>query len=172
MHDKKWSFYKSVCIIDMICISIFILLVFYGIFIEDKTVSSDDIIGIILVFAISSICYVSSFLGIRLTGKFLLHENINRSFRNQLIVFYILLCLFFFFVLLMDYFAISNLIKEQSLRNSTFRYDLEIAALDFILLSLSLTSLYKIIFTWKLVKAVKKNHTDFSTSIETIGIIR
>jgi hypothetical protein len=174
MLDKKRSFYKSVCIIDIACVATFILVSGYRTFFtlgqQDNTRA--DNIGIFSAIAvIFSTSIVSDMLGIRLINKFPAHAPIKKVFQNSLIVFFVLLCGFFILLACCDYMIADDLIKRNSGESSYHYYDWQQTILSFEFILLSFTSLYKIIFTWKLVKDVKKNHADFYTSIDTIGTI-
>jgi hypothetical protein len=169
MLNKKWSFYKSVCIIDIAGILIFILVSAYNVFITNRAVlGKEEKAGFVIMSICLSIILGSDFLGIRLTSKFQKSNTIKKTFQNWLILFYIAVCIFFILLAYFDYIEIGELMELHRSYFST-PIDWWTIALFIELLLLSLTSLYKIIFTWKLVKDVKKNHVDFYTSIDTIG---
>ncbi len=168
--DKKWSFYKSVCIIDISCIILFILFSAYNSFSSENDNSrSDNTIIFTAIVVIFSTSLVGDLLGIRLVNKLPEHTPVKKGFRNAMVVFYILLLLFFALLLFCDYQLVDEQIRRMRGESYYYRHTwIQILlSLEFVLLSL--TSLYKVIFTWKLVKAVQKNHIDFSASIDTIG---
>jgi len=169
MIDKKWSFYKSVCIIDAISVVIFNLIIGYQDFLKGNFVNSADILGFIFLCLIFCICYLSDYFGIRLINSFSLNKGISNQFHKWNIASYILLCGFFLLLSYGIYKGTFDAFKKHYTRHSSVE-NTRLAVIGlFAYLVLYLTSLYKIILTWKLVKGVKKNYTDFTTTIDTIG---
>ena len=165
VKEVEQSFYRSVCIIDIAGISVFILVITYTIFIKQKTITTSDILGLFACCLALSISFVTDIQGIRLINKFSLRQNTGRVFNNTLIIFYVLLCLLFIFITCLDYVIIKNFFRWRNYHDrNTILFLLEF-------LLLSLTTLYKIIFTWKLAKSVRSNYNNFFAEIETIGTI-
>ena len=163
---KRWAFYKSVCIIDIVLTAIFLFILLYTIFIEQRAVHKDDIYGLLICLAALSICVSSDISGIRLVNKFSFYEDLSNVSRRTLIIFYILLCLLFILMTYLDFDLFKDFFTTYSRFHSS---DFKFLLFASVFLLLSVTTLYKIIFTWIIVKAVKKNSESSYDIIDMIG---
>jgi hypothetical protein len=158
---KKSSLYKLACIVDIIVIVAFFLFFLYETYSKQiVNVSGANIFILLYAFDI-----IGDVLGIRLANSFKIHRNPSKSFSMALFVFYIFTCLLFFLISYATFLAVKEIFSSY---NEYINDPRNVFATLFIII-LFFTSLIKVIYTWILVRALKKNNAAFLTSIDSMG---
>lgn len=166
---KKLSLYKWACWINAILLIIFALLVFYLTFEVNSTVEQDDSTALIFILIGVFIYCINDFLGINLTNKARRSEMVTNKRFTLILIFYILECIFQLFLAFLTYYVLDEFVsllgKSQSAND-----DITGAAIVYLMIVLIfVSSLFHIIFTFPIIKYVRKLHNEMNESIRKMG---
>ncbi len=165
---KQWLNFKWLCIFDIAIMIGFLFFLFYRFYKGLDHSSNDAIIGMTFVAIWCLISFATDIIGIKLVNKLHAYEKLNKLFHISMLIFYILLCLFVIPLIYLNFYFLKNIARNYSAKSVSLYLNKEMIISTSILIFSVITSLLKIIFTWKLAKAVKKNSANFDSSFETI----
>ena len=165
---KKFAFFKSACIINLICLSILLANLIYITFIRYGRIRTDDIMPLLVILFGLLIYFLTAIRGLYLIRRYNTMIGISKPAVNSLILLFII-------VLLFQIVTFISLINEWRY----FLYHVKLALYyrrsGFLILALLLPfiifllTLYWQIFVFNLVTAVKARHAQVVNAIDEIG---